>query len=55
MDVPVWWLVAAYAVIAALAFVGMARHMEPLDRRAWLSVLLLAIFWPASLIWFVLP
>ena len=43
-----WWLALAYLIIAALAFIGMVRSQEPIDGRAWLSVLLLAAFWPLA-------
>ncbi|MCW5722053.1 MAG: hypothetical protein KIS86_13010 [Devosia sp.] len=51
----IWWIVAAYLAVALLCFVAMARNMEPLDGRAWLTVLLLALFWPAALVWFAIP
>ena len=50
----IWWF-AAYLAIALLCFIAMVRNMEPLDSRAWLTVLLLALFWPAALVWFVIP
>lgn len=42
-----WWILAGfYMVIAVLMFIGLARHMQPLDGQAWLSVFLAALFWP---------
>jgi len=51
----IWWIVAAYFAIALLGFVALVRTLEPLDGRAWLTVLLMALFWPAALVWFAIP
>lgn len=43
-----WWIVAAYFAVALVVFIGFARWAEPLDGRAWLTVLLSALFWPIA-------
>lgn len=49
------WIVAAYLAIALLGFAALARTLEPLDVRAWLAVLFMAIFWSATLFWLAIP
>ncbi len=49
-----WWIAAAYLVIAVLVFVALLQ-LEPLDGRAWLTVLLASLFWPVSLVVLALP
>lgn len=50
----VWWI-AAYVIVALMGFIGLVKNLEPIDGRAWLTVLLMSIFWPAALVYFILP
>ncbi|SDG34805.1 hypothetical protein SAMN04487974_102135 [Pelagibacterium luteolum] len=42
-----WWIIASlYLIIAIVTFIGLVRWLVPIDVRAWLTVLMAALFWP---------
>jgi hypothetical protein len=46
----IYWAIGIYIAIGVGLFIAMVKTMQPLDRIAWVSVIIASVLWPLTFI-----